>query len=199
MCFPTSNTHWHSPLEPAKRSEIYTETHAPWPDERIFFPPSLEFVQESDLLRHFQGLWVEALEGSELILSHGDEESCWYRQEEDVSHHFGKCDNWSVCPRVSIFQWKLSLRRAWTWGLCLFRFSRISHDVLLATWMTQPFSAGCPNLVLEGLYPAGFRHCLFSSTLDLISVWSKGFCRTQKVTQPINQCAGSEKQVKHAG
>lgn len=91
---------------------------------RGFFPPSVDFVQESDLLSRFQDLCtVKHWRESELAscARRGGEESHWYREEEDVSRRFGKRDSGrNVCVHVcvSTFHWKLSLRRAWTWGVC---------------------------------------------------------------------------------
>lgn len=73
---------------------------------RGFFPPSVDFVQESDLLSRFQDLCtVKHWRESELAscARRGGEESHWYREEEDVSRRFGKRDSGrNVCVHVCV-------------------------------------------------------------------------------------------------
>ncbi len=113
------------------RSELHNETHVPgrpaWGD---FFHPTLEFVQESNLGAASR---VKRQRGWSWFPSPAA------RRYRGRGSHLAALDSTTVS--VSNFHWKLSLRGAWTGGVCPLQLS-VSHtgfiSCRLQVWQEYP-------------------------------------------------------------
>lgn len=151
---------------------------------RGFFPPSLEFVQESDLLSCFQSLGaMKRHRDCSLFPPHGEEgrsRADTQRKRMSVVTLESVIAGGNAC--TSSFHWKLSLRRDWTWGVCplkhlLSNFLILGLFPAIYCWLLLTLSGAGVSQVCEWELELGVSFSVPFSTFILwettLVLWTK--------------------------